>query len=472
MRDHESAKTFGPVSRWFAGWICCTAGLIGMGAAVLAVWPPSRLATPAPAGPARERLPGAVVERYGDLPLPFEPNVGQPGLAGAEAFPYVARAPDHTVLLSAREIVFAGNVEPLRLRFVGANPAAEAVALDRLPGHSNYFAGQDPAAWRTNVPHYARVQFRDVYPGIDLVCYGKRGRLEYDWIVAPGADPGMIRVEFLGTREISAGSDGTLRVQTGSGEVVHRRPLLYQRRGTTHHAVAGGYRLMGRRQAGYSVGAYDRATPLVVDPVVEYFAIFGGSGYRAQTGSNGSIPLYTSYYDSGWAIAADGAGNAYLAGLTNSTDFPLVNPLRSTTGQGSKIFVSKLNTSGTALMYSTYLGAGTTPDGVVGLAGVAGIAVDAGGNAFVTGSLSNDLPVTSALQPRNVALVLKLDPNGSLVYSASLGFVPTSIALDSGGNAYVAGSANEDIATTPGAYQSTLRRGACIGGGPIPGVDR
>lgn len=320
----------------------------------------------------------------------------------------------------------------LHVKLVGTNPAAEIFGLDELPGKSHYLVGNDPKQWRTNVPAYTRVKYRDVYRGIDLVYYGKQGQLEYDWVLGPGADPKTIAFGFQGADKIEIDTGGDLVLHTPSGQIRQHRPLVYQERDGVRQEIPGGYVLQGRHQVGFQVAAYDTRKPLVIDPVLSYFTYLGGGAD-----------------DNGYAIAVDAADNAYVTGSTLSVDFPTeAGALQSASG-GQDAFVTKLNAAGSALVYSTYLGGSGNDEGL-------GIAVDFSGNAYVTGvTSSTDIPAVGTLQPvfgggNTDAFLAKLDSSGSaLVYSSFLGgsgaenvedyHLVTAIAVDSSGAAYVIG---------------------------------
>ncbi|MCB1795750.1 MAG: SBBP repeat-containing protein, partial [Candidatus Competibacteraceae bacterium] len=363
---------------------------------------------------AREQpVPAATQARiqagYGRLPLHFEPNIGQT----AEAVHFVARGPGYTLFLTADEAVLAlrparpaaERADPrahrrpfdfaarspeatpavpgavLRTRLEGAtlNPAPRPEGLDRQPGISNYLLGNDPAKWRTRVPHYARVRYPEVYPGIDLVYYGNPQRLEHDFIVAPGADPAVIRLAVRGAEEATVNAKGDLVLKVPGGEVVQQAPTIYQMIDGEQRAVAGRYVLREAApgagatvavaaanpvpaplQIGFEIARYDRTQPLVIDPALVYATYFSDS------------------YSDG--IAVDDAGHAYVTGDTASTDFPTTpDALQPSHGGSWDAFVAKLNANGTALVYATYLG-GSGDDGGKG------IAVDGAGHAYVTGS--------------------------------------------------------------------------------------
>ena len=333
----------------------------------------------------------------------------------------------------------------VRMRLTGAtrNPAPAIAGLERQPGISNYILGNDPAKWRSGVPHYAKVQYDQVYPGIDLVYYGNPQQLEYDLVVAPGADPGQIRLSFEGVDGMRIDGEGKLVLAVAGGEIVQKAPRIYQRVDGQERPVAGRYVVLdeGRVAAagvdrvqdripmlGFTLAGYDRGRALVIDPVVVYSTYLGGSSS-----------------DEGTAIAVDGAGNAYVTGWTGSTDFPTVNASYPHLWGFWDAFVTKFDPQGQGPVYSTYLG-GSGDDGGLAL----GIAVDEAGNAYVTGTTySTDFPTMNARYPKlwgySDAFVTKLDSRGQgPVYSTYLGGSGredgTGIAVDGAGNAYVTGA--------------------------------
>jgi hypothetical protein len=392
-------------------------------------------------------LPPRVVDSYGKLPLSFEANRGQT----ARQVKFLARGPGYTLFLTPDAAVLSlhrqkANVV-LRMRLQGANARASVTGADALPGKSNYFIGSDPSQWRTDVPTYAGVKYAAVYPGIDLVYHGNQRLLEYDFLVAPGADPRAIGIRFQGARKLTVNRDGALVIGLGGSEVIEPAPVVYQEVGGRRQTVAGRYVLRGKGRVGFSVAEYDRSRPLVIDPVLVYSTYLGGSGN-----------------DDGTAIAVDTSGNAYVTGSTSSTNFPTTpGAFQTTNGGGTNdydAFVTKLNATGSALVYSTYLGgAGRNP----GLA----IAVDASGNAYVTGFTNGSFPVTQGAFQTTFgaggfnAFVSKLSATGSaLLYSTYLGGSVydegCGIAVDASGNAYVTGVASSpDFPTTPGALQTS-----------------
>jgi hypothetical protein len=388
---------------------------------------------------------GAVAAAYGQIPLSFEPNEGQTD----PAVQFLSRGSGYTLFLTSQEAVLslsrpmtpappAGRAEAqspppedvLRLQLVGANPSPQVAGLDPLPGTTNYFIGNDPSKWRTTVRTYGKVEYQDVYPGIDLVYYGNQQQLEYDFVVTPGVNPGVIRLSFQGSQDLTLDSQGNLVLHASGGDVVEHAPVVYQEEAGGRQAVAGKYVLMGEDQVGFEVGSYDTSQPLVLDPVLSYSTYLGGS-----------------VNDLGYGIAVDASGNAYMTGYTDSLNFPTTSgALQGTYGGGAQdVFVAKLNSAGTALLYSTYLGGSSYDYGF-------GIAVDLSGDAYVTGATrSSNFPTTpGAVQTTyqstvSEAFVAKLNGTGAaLLYSTFLGGTDGAfgygIAVDTYGNAYVTGS--------------------------------
>jgi len=463
---------------------------------------PAVAMTVKPAPPSAATLPAQraeIVKDYARLPLSFEANRGQ---AAREA-KFISRGNGYKLFLTDREAVVAlhkpsasaqrmgllskarlgikgvslhqadtGSVaeaindgggvttDILRMQLAGATGQSAPVGLDRLPGIANYFIGNDPAHWHTNVPTYAKVRYAGVYPGVDLVYYGNQQQLEYDFVVAPAASPNAIRLRLEGAAALSLDDNGNLSVRTNNGAVEFEKPLVYQVVHGRRALVDGQFKLMADNTVGFTLGHYDRARPLVIDPVLLYSTFFGGTNAEFVV-----------------AAASDAAGNAYVTGLTISEDFPLTagafQAVNFATGANdvSTAFISKFNSSGTALLYSTYLG-GVAISNTLHEQGDYGksIVVDAYGNAYVTGyTYSTDFPITSgAFQKGNIpaelhyptGFVTKLNPGGTgLVYSTFLGGSLldelTAIAIDSSGDAFISGiSFSADFPTTSGALQS------------------
>lgn len=368
----------------------------------------------------------------------------------------------------------------VRLKLLGANPDAKVVGLDEQPGKSNYFLGNDPKQWRTNVPTYAKVKYQNVYPGVDLIYYGNQQQLEYDFVVAAGADPGAIVLQ-MDTRNSETGkpvpvrldAEGDLVIATDAGDVRFRKPAIYQLDPNhgNRQPVEGQYNLLADNCVGVKVGSHDHSRPLIIDPVLTYSTYLGGTGI-----------------DAGLRIAVDSSGNTYLTGATSSSDFPKTSAgLPYTAGGYCSIgspfyksypcpdaFVTKLNSDG-SLGYSTYLGGSSGDVGV-------GISVDGTGNAYVVGSTSSqNFPTTAGvLQPtaheNGEIFVAKLNTSGALSFATYLGGsqddIATSGVADSDGNTYITGVTNsDDFPFTPGAFQTTRGGGSCNPYNPKPCPD-
>jgi hypothetical protein len=401
-----------------------------------------------------------VSESYGKLPLHFEANQGQTH----KDVRFLSHGAGYSLYLTADEAVLVlakpnpdakrdarPQAKPvaLHISLVGASHKPSVSGLDQLPGKANYFIGKDQSKWRSNVPTYAKVHYREVYPGIDLVYYGNQRQLEHDFVVAPGANPKKIVLGFKGAEKLVIDAQGDLVLYAAGAEIRQRKPLIYQEVDGVRKEVAGGYVLKSGKRVGFEVAAYDASLPLIIDPVLAYSTYLGGSGS-----------------DFGGGIAVDAGGNAYVTGITSSTDFPTTTgAFQTTIGGQQDAFIAKLDPTGSALVYSTYLG-GSEGDGA------GGIAVDADGNAYVTGSTrSDDFPTTSgAFQTRRRgsqdAFVTKLNPTGSvLVYSTYLGGsnveLSGRIAVDAAGSAYVTGgTSSADFPTTAGAFDTSFNGGS------------
>ena len=447
---------------------------------------------------ANAKAQAGILDSYGKLPLSFEANHGQTD----SSVRFLSRTGGYTVFLTADEAVLAvrGNAEKrpaikgasgfrgaavslkrypdtspdpdtnpnldtnpnpatrmtggvLRMKLRNANVAAKITGTDELAGTSNYFIGNDPTKWRTNVPTYAKVKYEGIYSGIDLVYYGNQRQLEYDFIVAPGADPHRIAFDIRGAKRIQRDAHGELVLNVADGEIRWHKPVVYQEKDGARQLVAARYVLTATNRVGFELAKYDTSRLLYIDPLI-YSTYLGGSGGESGSG-----------------IAVDSAGNAYVTGYTQSTDFPTKNPLQPAYAGGTDdVFVAKINPTGSALVYSTYLG-GSGDD--LGSA----VAVDSAGNAYVTGvTQSSDFPTKNPLQATNGggpgcstcqdAFVTKINPEGSaLVYSTYLGGsnqdIGVGIAVDGAGNAYVGGDTESaDFPITPGALQTDCNRGS------------
>ncbi len=389
---------------------------------------------------------------YGKLPLSFEPNRGQ----AAKPVEFLARGDGYHLSLLANEAVLSlstpatdAKAKPetatIRIKLVGANQNPQISGQESLRGKSNYLIGNDPKKWQTDVSTYSKVKYENVYPGVDAVFYGNQRKLEYDFIVAPGADPQVIRLDFAGAKSVRLDTNGELVLATAAGDVRQHRPVFYQDINGARQTIEGGYKLKGN-QASFELGAYDAKHPLVIDPVVSY-ATFLGEYAKDVINS----------------MAVDVAGNVYLTGTTTSATFPIIF---SITPQGEIIptqarmmFVTKLNAAGTDVIYSTVLNgtkgftSGSNPE-FVSSAG-SGIAVDAQGNASVSGYTStSNFPTTpgayrTTFSPSRDdqadAVVLRLNAAGNALLASTLvGGSDTDtgmgLALDTAGNFCLVGN--------------------------------
>lgn len=470
-----------------------------------------------------------IVEAYGHLPLSFETNSGQTDaqanfISRGQGYTLYLTPTEAVLALRSRNGRSSPTARPsppatqaaetVRMTLLRANQQAAAVATEPLPGTVNYLIGNDPTLWRHTIPLYARAGFDHVYPGVDLTYYGTQGQLEYDFTVAPGTNPRVITLAFDGVRETRIDPNGELVLRTDGGEIRFHAPRAYQPHDGKQQDVASRYVMTGNNRVGFLVPDYDRHQPLVIDPVLIYSTYLGGNSayygdygngitvdaagnayviggtssanfpttnavqsakgntsvtaFVTKLGPGGSNLVYSTYiggnnFDCGDGIAVDAAGNAYLAGWTLSTNFPTRNAFQSTIGGVTNIFVAKLDPTGSNLIYSTFLGGN---GGYIGDWANA-IAIDAAGNAYITGSVtSSNFPIRNALQttigsPSGNAFVAKFGPDGSnLVYSTYLGGNGTDygygIAVDAAGNACVAGFTSSSTFPTTNAFQKTL----------------
>ncbi len=378
---------------------------------------------------------------FGNVPLYFEAD---------SPARFVARGSDSQFLISPAEsqIILrksASKIAAVRMRFVGANPFAQISGDSALRGKVNYLTGDDPAQWRSGVPTFAKVRVGEIYPGINLVYYGNQRQLEYDFTIAPGSDTDAIMIRFDGADKISINARDELVLKSGGGEIRQPVPVVYQTVDGARKEIKGGYKILDAHTVAFTVGNYDRALPLVIDPTFAFGTFFGGTSGETA-----------------WAVALNPTDNSiYIAGQTFSKKAFTNGPPFSTEGAfqedfaGGKLtgdgFIARFDSTGTNLVFLTYLGGKEDEY-------ISSIAADAAGNAFVTGFTdSTNFPTKNALYPKiagklnkvvNVypgdAFVAELDPSGSnLVYSTYLGGSGldsgTGIAIDSSDNAYVVG---------------------------------
>jgi hypothetical protein len=433
--------------------------------------------------PARADEKGKWLEAYGKLPMGFEENRGQTD----PQVRFVSHGQGYELFLTPREAVLemqtgkpmdfsprnraralreygralaARRAATLQVNLAGANPDAQIAGLEKLPGRTDYYIGDKPSKWTTGIPSFRRVKYTGIYPGVDLAFYGNRQQLEYDYIVAPEADPRAIALNFAGADRMDVNSQGDLVLGIGSRNVVMQRPVAYQEENGTRQVVAANYTISPDHQVRFALASYDRSRTLTIDPVLIYSTFLGGS-----VGG-----------DAAYAIAVDGAGDAYLTGQTFNASFPLTtgttigyntNAPNAGVANGTA-FVSELDPTGTKELYFSYLGGSTGEFGF-------GIAVDASGLVYVTGqSFSTDFPTLNgyidqplASNPNGSGFLAVLNPTvnstASLVYSTYVGGTNgdyvNAIAVDSSKNAYLTGYTNSAGINTAGALQTTLPEG-------------
>ena len=402
-------------------------------------------------------LPNRTISGYDAAQMRFEPNVGQ----APSSVQYLARGSGYAVALTESGTLLklheAGTAS-LRVSLVGARANPTLRPERRQQSMSNYFVGNNPAKWHERVPNYAAVRYEQVYPGIDWVVYGNPQHLEYDFVVSPHADPGQIGLSVAGADRIAVDANDDLVIKVADMALRQLEPVVYQTGvDGARQRVDAHYILHGQRFA-FALGAYDPSRPLIIDPELVYSTYLGGSqGYGGAS-----------------AVAVDSAGDLYLAGSTTSADFPLASALQSANGEShsTTAFVSKFNPSGTALLYSTYLGGNNTSSSWGDWA--TAIAIDGAGNAYVTGYTSTtDFPTVSPYQAVNAAaatggtnaFVAKIDTTGAaLVYSTYLGgsdsegcfalSMGSGIAVDGSGSAFVVGQTHSLNFPTANAFQA------------------
>ncbi len=439
----------------FRGWVrvFCIVPVPAIIAVALLVFSPARHDSAAGIGPAAPFAPqpaaapatrARIQASYAALPLAFEPNQGQ---TDAQV-KYTARGNGYILFLTADDAVFSLHSKPLEkhptgnaqkdstamvhMQLVGGNSQARVSASGQLPGRTNYFLGNDPSKWRSDVPRYGRVSYQDVYPGVSLAYHGAQRQVEFDFVVAAGANPAPIGFHFTGAQEMKTDDSGNLVVSSAAGDVLLHKPVAYQEQNGARQAVDARFVLKADNQVSFELGNYDRSRELVIDPSVSY-------AYSTYLGGSGD--------DEGYGIAFDGTGAAYVTGQTASSDFP---GTASGTFKGTaNVFVTKIKADGSSLIYSTYVG-GTGANGDSGNA----IAVDGSGDAIVAGgTTSTDFPVlpnpgafqTTLHGTTGNAFVLKLGTSGSISYSTYLGGTGNDFALgialasDGSGDVHVVG---------------------------------
>lgn len=495
--------------------------------------------------------PSEIGRLLAGMPLRFEPNRGQTD----SRVKFLARGDGYSLFLTETEAVLKltqwntakgalanKKIQPphfrasgsqsaaVRIKLLGARRPNHVEPLDELSGDSSYFIGSDPSGWLKNVPGYARVVYREVYPGVDMIYYGNQGQLEYDFRLAPRTDPKTISLSFEGADRLRVDAEKNLVIDLAGGELRQRKPIIYQQVNGVRREVEGRYVVGEKNSVGFEVEDYDRNLPLLIDPVVSYSTYLGGSGserpstvavdssgnayvtgdstgsmdfpvtagaYKKRnsggdayvtkiappSASNANATLIYSTYlggrfsDRGLDIAVDSAGNAYISGWTQSTDFPVTpgafqtktaNPKQG--GVTADAFITKLNASGSALLYSSYLGGAGDDFGDA--------IVSSGGFAFVAGETTSTtkFPTKAGFQTSNRggrdAFIAKVDTSvnnsadapGSLVFSSYLGGGgwdrAADVTADSLGNAYLTGETSSTNFPTANPYQATLAQGS------------
>ena len=407
-----------------------------------------------------------VSKSYWRLPLRFEANKGQTD----NRVKFLSRGLGYNLFLTSEEAVFSLRSNKtfrekenskrdrktrerkattvFSIQLMSVNPSMKSRGLERLPIKTNYLIGNDPRAWRQDIPTYAKVEFKELYAGIDLVYYGNQRQLEFDFLVHPGADHKSIRMKFKNVNHLNLDRDGNLILSVAGGKILLEKPLIYQQVDGKKHTVAGQYKLQAKNIVGFQVASHDPKIPLVIDPVLNYSTYLGGD-----------------FDDLGNGIAVDTFGNAYTTGSTQSNDFPTQNPLQPSRSSLTDVFISKFNSDGSALIYSTYLG-GNSEDIGNSIKSRRAQAM----STLAGTTQSTDFPITpGAFQPGRASLVdgfvAKLnpdptlpDPNDALIYSTYFGGNAddrvSSIAVDGAGNAYLTGlTQSNNFPTTAGAFQ-------------------
>ena len=422
------------------------------------------------------------------LPIAFEVNRGQ---APAQ-FGFVSRSEQYAVSLSATRVEWASAKSHVAAVLEGARAAAAAEPESPLPGIVNYVRGRNQKDWLLNIPTYSRALYRGIYPGIDVVYYGQEGRLEYDFLVAPGASPQRIRMRYEGASAVRLSLEGDLLLETAAGTIRQQKPVAYQDNAGTRQAIAARYVLQGNTVR-LELGRYDRSKALVIDPPLTWatYSSFRSTttdvsavatdvagnvyvtGYEisplgdadcvvAELNRAGTAVLFRTLLagsgdDAGYAITLDAAGNIYVTGQTDSNDFPSTNSVQGLAGLGIDAFAAKLDRTGKVL-YSTFLGGSLTDVGYA-------LALDLSNNLYVTGGTqSPDFPHTgnayqSALGGGIDSFVSMFDPSGNLIYSTYFGGnaddVAYGIAVDLGYSVYLTGTTtSSNFPVTASALQS------------------
>ncbi|MGV3719338.1 MAG: SBBP repeat-containing protein, partial [Actinomycetota bacterium] len=401
---------------------------------------------------------GKITAAYRNLPLSFEPSQGR----SSKDVRFSARGDGYGLYLTSAEALLAlhakdggkGKSALLRMRLDGARKNVAAAGQNRLPGVSNYFIGKEPSAWRRNVPNFAKVKYEGVYPGVDLVYYGNQRKLEYDFVVKPGADPASIRLSFEGADRVSIDRTGDLVLGVQDRTIRQHKPVVYQQVNGERKPVRGEYTQLASNSVGFLIADYDDTRPLVIDPVLSYSGYIGGDNR-----------------DIARNVVVDPDGNAYLTGLTFSGNYPVPGAAQNGRRGPVDAFVTKVNAAGNGLVFSTYLG-GSGDENIFPAADLSdifcgGLALDGQRQVYVTGyTNSNDFPLVSPVQVVNSgngdAFVTKLNANGNgLIYSTYLGgrqrdagFGIAVANSSDGPNAYIIGETGSNDFNIANPYQA------------------
>lgn len=365
----------------------------------------------------------SIADNFGQIPLHFELNQGQTD----SSVRFLSRSGNHTLLLKQNEaeLVLPNRLESapgkkqmaqpdvLNMRLANANEFPKVEGLDELEGRTNYFIGENPKTWQTDVHTFKKVKYSSVYEGIDLIYYGNQRQLEYDFVVAPNANPDVIAMKFDNKREMKIDENGDLLINVRKHLVRQHAPIVYQEIEGNRRAVQGSYVIKNatsrlEREVGVRIGDYDHGKPLIIDPVIVFSTYLGGSA---------GDDLFT--FEVGFAITVDATGNVYVGGVTPSGDFPTQNPYQSASAGNYDAFLTKLNSTGTALIYSTYFG-GSDEDRIVS------VALGPANEMYVSGyTFSTNLPVMTPFQAtnrgNNDGFIARFTSSGALNYSTYLG---------------------------------------------------
>ena len=440
--------------------------------------------------PLSAEAPKSGIEKFGSTPLVFEPNYGQVD----SSVRFLSRGDRFGFFLTDTEAIVSltGSTPALvRMQLVGQNPHPQISGSGTQAGTSHYFKGTDASKWQQSVPHFRKVDYQEVYPGIDLTYYGNQRQLEYDFTVRPHANPKSIELKFSGVEQIEIGSQGDLILHTAAGEIRHQHPRVFQERNGIEVAVEGEFVLLGSGKVGFRIGRYDSGLPLIIDPKFLYSTYFGGEGPNGDIGidlkvdaagttfvtgytssmdffntnlsptapggnldafvmkvdSTGTRVLSAMYFggssdDEGHRIALDNSGFVYVTGYTISLNFPIVNGFQTKLGGNKDGYIMKIDNAVSQILFSSYIG-GSQDELPFGLS------VDASNNVYIAGETnSTNFPVVSPILGtfgggRADAFVTKLSPDGKRLYSTYLGGIGNDraydVTSDSDGNAYVVG---------------------------------